>query len=155
MNLSPHFTVAEFTNSDTAARKGINNSIPAALMKDAVLTAQMMERIRNYLSGLKGFEVAIEVTSAHRCPTLNRAIGSDDGSDHVKMAAVDFRAASFGTPYEVAMALSGETANLGVGQLIHEFGRWVHVSRLKPAKQVNSIITYKFPKQCLVGIQKV
>lgn len=139
--LSEHFTKAEFEQSDTAFRKGIDNSIPHYLLADAALTASTLEGIRLHLSSVKGASVPIVVTSAYRCAALNTAIGSSATSEHVTMLAVDFKAPSFGTPYEVAKELSKVTKLLGIGQIIYEFGSWVHISRGSPVKLINKIIT--------------
>lgn len=135
MNLTQHFTAAEFTDSDTATRHGIDNSLPETLLADAVATCEMLERIRELL------DAPVIVTSGYRCPDLNAAIGSGRTSDHVKAMAADFKAPAFGTPKEVCEALLPNLDELGIGQLIHEFGRWVHVSTRRPDKAVNRVIT--------------
>lgn len=155
MQLSKNFSVAEFTASATAKSRKIDNTIPADKWADAVLTAEMMERIRAHLSQLAGRTIPISINSAWRCPELNRAIGSSNGSDHVKMAAVDFEASVFGSPYQIAKALLPALDPLGVGQIIYEnFGGdgWVHCSRIKPAKTVNRVITIT-PHGTQAGIQ--
>lgn len=136
MKLSDHFTLEEFIASDTAARKGIDNSLPDSLLATARETAEMMERIRDALGGKP-----IIITSGYRCPELNRAIGSGDGSDHPKAMAVDFKCPAFGTPYAVAHHLAPMVSVLGIGQLIHEFGSWIHCSTRTPGKILNRIIT--------------
>jgi zinc D-Ala-D-Ala carboxypeptidase len=141
VNLSPHFTMAEFTASGTARRRAIDNALPATLMLAAQGTAEMLERIRAHLTHLAGKPVPIQITSGYRCLELNTAIGSSPGSDHVKAMAADFVAPAFGTPYQVASALAPHVGVLGIGQLIHEYGDWIHVSTRKPDKPVNRIIT--------------
>ena len=141
MNLTAHFTLEEFTASETATRRGIDNTLPAALQQTAVDTCEMMERIRTQLARLAGRDIPIVVTSGYRSPALNAAIGSAPGSDHPRAMAVDFKAPAFGTPFEVARALVPMVSEIGIGQLIHEFGSWVHVSTRRPAKEVNRVIT--------------
>jgi hypothetical protein len=141
VNLSPHFTLEEFTASDTAARLGIDNSLPAGLVAEAQHTCEMLERIRSRLSRLVGQEVPIVITSGYRCPELNRAIGSADTSDHTRAMAVDFKAGRFGSAYQISKLLAPLVGELDIGQLIHEFGSWVHVSTRRPDKQLNRIIT--------------
>lgn len=136
MKLTPNFTLEEFTASDTAARRRIDNSLPDGLLNTAAITAEMMERIRAALG-----DKPIQVTSAYRCQELNRAIGSGDGSDHPKAMAVDFKCPDFGTPFAVATFLASQVDQLGIGQLIAEFGSWVHVSTRKPALAANRVIT--------------
>lgn len=141
MILADHFTVEEFTASDTAARLGIDNSLPATMLPAAQATCEMMERIRVRLSRLFGQPVPIVITSGYRCLALNRAIGSSDGSDHVRGMAVDFKAGRFGSAFRVAQVLAPLVQELRIGQLIAEYGQWVHVSTRLPEKQTNRIIT--------------
>ena len=143
MNLSPNFTLAEFCASGTAARRGIDNRLPGALLQNATATAQMLERIRSALSGLAGRPIPIVVTSGYRCLELNAAVGSKASSDHVQAMAADIRAPAFGTPYEICVALAPLVSMLDIGQLIHEFppAGWVHVSTRIPERAVNRVIT--------------
>lgn len=136
MKLSTNFTLAEFTASDTAERLRIDNSLPPEMLNAAQNTAEMMEKIRAVLG-----DNAIIVTSGYRCPELNRAIGSSDTSDHLKAAAVDFKCPSFGAPKDIALHLADKIDSLGIGQLIHEYESWVHVSTRRPSKDVNRVIT--------------
>lgn len=121
MNLSPHFTLAEFTVSDTAARKGIDNTPPDSVMPALRRTAQGLEAVRVRLG-----MAPITVTSGYRSLALNRAIGSKDTSQHTKGEAADFICPRFGSPSDVTYALSD--SGIEFDQLILEFGRWVHIS---------------------------
>lgn len=141
MKLSEHFTLDEFVASETAARRGIDNDLPTALAATARETCEMLERIRSLLSKLAQRDVSIIITSGYRSLALNRAIGSGDGSDHVRAQAADIKAPAFGSPLKVCTALAPHLSTLGIGQLIHEFGSWVHVSTRTPANPVNRIIT--------------
>jgi len=139
--LSAHFTLEEFTFSDTAARLRINNSVPPDLLTHAEETADMLERIRSAVCAHKAKDIAIRITSGYRCLALNRAIGSSDTSDHIKAYAADIVAPAFGTPMQLASFIAANQRGLGVGQVIHEFGRWVHVSPMLPEKAINMAIT--------------
>lgn len=141
MRLSDHFTAEEFTASDTARRLGIDNALPASMLVAATSTCQLLERIREHLSRVAGHDVPVILTSGYRCQALNTAIGSGPGSDHPRAMAADIKAPAFGTPYQVACELAVHVSDLDIGQLIHEFGAWVHVSTRKPDKQLNRIIT--------------
>lgn len=140
MNLSTHFTLDEFTASDTAQRLSINNDLPIELLSSAIESAGMMERIRWHLGILAGKPIPIIVTSGYRCPELNRKIGSSDISDHRKAMAFDFKAPAFGSPLQVCQALAPVVSVLGIGQIIYEHS-WVHVSTRTPDKLINRIIT--------------
>jgi zinc D-Ala-D-Ala carboxypeptidase len=141
VKLSEHFTLAEFIDSDTAARHAIDNSLPATLLPMAARTCEMLERIRAHLMQLAGKPIPLIVTSGYRCQALNAAIGSSPASDHVLAMAADFKAPLFGSAFQVAKALAPHVEGLEIGQLIHEFGAWVHVSTRRPTKQLNRIIT--------------
>ena len=133
--MTSHFSLEEFIASDTAARLNIDNRIPDELRENALKTLQMMERIRFHI------DAPITITSGYRCEALNRAVGSKSGSDHTLAFAVDFKAPRAGTPYEIAKDLASVIDVLGIGQLILEFGTWVHVSLARPDKTINRIIT--------------
>jgi len=138
--MTPHFSLAEFTASDTAARLGIDNSLPDELREAAHRTLEMMERIRFHL------DAPITITSGYRCEALNKAVGSKPGSDHTLAFACDFKAPKAGTPYEIAKDLASVIGIVGIGQIILEYASlngsgWVHVSTRIPDKVINRIIT--------------
>lgn len=139
MNLSPHFTLYEATVSQTAARMGIDNQPDAEMLTSLRQTAAFMERIRSVLGH------PIVVTSWYRCPELERVVagiapGRALSGHHPLGAAVDFICPAYGSPCDVATRLSAMVDPLGIGQLIYEYGAWVHISRL-PVAPVNRIIT--------------
>jgi hypothetical protein len=133
--MTPHFSLEEFTASDMAARLGIDNSLPDDLREAAKQTLEMMERIRFHI------DAPITITSGYRCEALNKAVGSKSGSDHTMAFAVDFKAPKAGTPFQIAASLAPVIKIVGIGQLILEFGTWVHVSTRIPDKVINRIIT--------------
>jgi zinc D-Ala-D-Ala carboxypeptidase len=143
MNLSPHFTLAELTRSDTAIRLGIDNVPPPEIVPRLVLLAELLERIRATLN------CPVIVTSGYRCEQLNAAIGGVTSSDHSRGHAADIAAPVFGTPSQVATLLAPLVSTLGIGQLILEGFRrpggrrseWVHVSTRAPEKAVNRVLT--------------
>ena len=120
MRLSPHFHLDEYTASETAARRGIDNTPPPELIGNLKRMAATMEQIRDILGA------AIIVTSGYRCLELNSAIGSKPTSAHVQGLATDFIAPSFGTPLEICRKLVPHVPELGIDQLIFEH-TWVHI----------------------------
>lgn len=136
MNLSEHFTLAEATVSQTAARAGIDNTPDAAMIEELRKTAQFMEHVRDVLGK------PITVTSWYRCPALEDVIapGRRTVGHHPLGAAVDFICPGYGSPLEIAARLSTMSAALGIGQIIYEFGAWVHISRL-PVAPINRVLT--------------
>lgn len=122
--LSPNFYLAEFTLSQDAVRKGINNDIPDALIPNAVATCSQMELVRSFFNN-----VPILVSSGYRSPQVNADVGGQPYSAHTKGCAMDFNVAGK-TPWDVVVALKAayESNKLGIAfdQIIYEFGRWVH-----------------------------
>lgn len=123
--LSPNFSLAEFTRSDTATRlKLINDPLPEHLEHLKVI-ALLMEKVRALLGNK-----AISVNSGYRSPSLNKAVGGVSNSDHALGYACDFVCPSFGTPLEIAKLLDAKLT--GFDQLIHEKKPngewWVHLS---------------------------
>ena len=125
MKLSDHFTLAEFTASDTAARLRLDNTPTAAHLLNLKTTAARMEEVRRLLGGKP-----IRITSAYRSPVVNRAVGGVVNSDHALGWAVDFTCAGFGDP--LAMCRAIEASDIQYDQLIHERkpsgAWWVHIS---------------------------
>ena len=133
MKLSPNFTLAEFTNSQTALRRGISNTPDESIIKTLIQTAEKMEAVRTLLGH------PISVNSAYRSPRLNAAIGGSTTSDHMTGHAVDFVCHGFGSPIEICKAIV--QSDIIFGQLIYE-GTWVHIS-FNPAKH-RQVLTAKF-----------
>ena len=120
MMLSEHFNLNEFTASETATRKGIDNTPPAVVTEKLRMLAATLEQVRSLLGNN-----SIRISSGFRCLALNRAIGSGDLSAHVLGYAVDFTCPKFGTPKEVANKIA--ESPIKFDQLIYE-GTWIHLS---------------------------
>lgn len=120
MNLSKHFTLAEMTVSQEASRRGIDNTPGLEVVDNLRWTASLLEELRDLLGH------PILISSGYRSPKLNSAIGGSKSSQHVQGLAADFICPGFGDPYEVSNAISQST--IKYDQLIHEYGRWVHIS---------------------------
>ena len=120
MKLSEHFSLDEFTASETALRKGIDNTPPPAVTEKLRMLAATLEQVRSLLGN--NF---IRISSGYRSKELNRAIGSGDSSAHVLGYAVDFTCPIFGTPKEVANEIAKSAIKFD--QLIYE-GTWIHLS---------------------------
>lgn len=128
MRLTPHFDLAEFTVSQTAARKGLDNNPPPDILDNiATVTAPGMERVRAAL------RKPILISSGYRSPKVNRAVGGSKTSAHMAGFAVDFICPGFGTPLDVCRAIL--VAGLKFDQLIEE-GTWVHISFDPRARQM-------------------
>ena len=120
MNLSTHFHLDEFINSQTAARQGIDNNPTTSVLLRLQRTALGMELVRNLLGA------PVLISSGYRSPALNKAVGGAANSQHMTGEAVDFTCPGFGTPAQVVEAIKG--SSIPYDQCIAEFSRWVHIS---------------------------
>jgi hypothetical protein len=120
--LTEHFTLEEFIASQTAARMGLSNMPQGESLANVERTAQTMEKVRTILGSKP-----ILISSGYRSPQVNSAVGGASSSAHMSGLAVDFTCPGFGDPISICHALSPHMAELGVDQLIHEFGSWVHL----------------------------
>lgn len=152
MKLSAHFNLAEF--EATSHREYLDsNRVPDGMMGNLRDLVAVLERVRMTLCGEAGRDVPIVILSGYRCPPLNRAVGGSTHSHHMLAAAADWIAPRFGTPLEVCRFLAPRVEALGIGQLIHEYGAWVHLGVL-PVKPINRVLTYRTGGMGpLVGIQ--
>jgi zinc D-Ala-D-Ala carboxypeptidase len=126
MRLSPNFMLSEFMVSDTAARRGIDMTVPPALIPRLVdVCVHVLEPVR------ANFKAPVIVTSGYRPPALNKAVGGSNSSQHTKAEAADFHVV--GVPhFEVCQWIS---RNCEFDQLILEFvnpavpgSGWIHAS---------------------------
>lgn len=144
MQLSANFTLDEATYSETAVRMGINNQPSPEQLENMVTVARNMEKVRDILGG-KG----IRVNSWLRLPEVNVAVGGSKVSSHMDGWAVDFTCAGFGDPYAVCKAI--EASGLQFDQMIHEFGRWTHIS-FAPAMRQQALTIFKPDNKYKAGI---
>lgn len=120
MKLGRHFTLDEFTHSQTAARRGLKNDPgQAELANLQALVEHILDPLREALGK------PIRVSSGFRSAQVNRAIGGAASSQHTLGQAADFTVPGM-TTQEVVDAV--RALDLPFDQLIEEFGSWVHVS---------------------------
>jgi len=139
MNLTKNFTLTELTQSAYAERQHLDNTPRPAIGNELLLTAQLLQKIRDYLSLKNGRDTPLINISGYRSILVNRGVGSTDKSDHVIGMAADFKAVGM-TPFETCQMLLPKLDELGIGQLINELS-WVHVSRKPKVKEINRVIT--------------
>jgi len=138
--LSPNFTVDQYTKSDTATRKNINNDL-----KDPVHLASAKELFENVVENLYAhFGDKLIITSGYRSPDLNTAVGGSKRSQHSKGQAIDFEVAQMSN-YKLA---SWCKEHFDFDQLILEFYQkgkpqsgWVHISYVSPESNRKSVLT--------------
>jgi hypothetical protein len=118
--LSEHFTLEGATHSDKAIELGIPNQPDERQLGNLHKSAEGMEKIRALLGK------PIRVNSWLRLPEVNVAVGGSKISAHMDGFAIDFTCAAIGDPLHVAKLIAG--SGIEYDQLIHEYGRWVHIS---------------------------
>ena len=118
MNLSAHFTLEEATYSETAIRLGINNQPSAQQLANMVSAAAQLEAVRAVSGPLR-------VNSWLRLPDVNVAVGGARASSHMDGWAIDCSSSAH-TPYELCQMV--KKAGIKFDQMIHEYGRWMHIS---------------------------
>jgi hypothetical protein len=133
--VTPHFSLDELTRSDYAVRHNICNDPGPDALAALAFTAEQMEAVR----ALLGHPIA--VSSGYRSPALNAAIGGSMNSQHRDGLAVDFTCDAFGTPFEVCKAI--EASAIPFDQLIHEYGRWTHISFSREAPRRQCLTTFR------------
>ena len=136
MKLSKNFSLVEMTKSQTALRRGIDNTPhPSVVEHMERLCEAVLQPVRDY------FDRPVTITSGYRCPELCMAIGSKATSQHAKGQAADFEVPGVSN-MEVAQWIAD---NLEFDQLILECYTggntgWIHCSYVhEPRKE---LLTY-------------
>ena len=126
MKLTANFSLLELTKSQTAERKGIDNT-PSTEHQENLkkLCENVLQPVRDH------FNHVVSISSGYRSPQLCQAIGSSLDSQHAKGMAADFEI--FGTPNNEVFNWIKD--NLLYDQMILEFWNpdepnsgWLHVS---------------------------
>ena len=138
MKISDHITYAEAIHSNTAKRRGIDNTpneIQVLSMK--LLADKIFEPLREWVGG------PIKVNSFFRSITLNEAIGGVASSQHCKGQAIDIDDV-YGRKTNADM-YHWIQMNLDYDQMIWEFGtdmqpNWIHVSYVSEEKNRNKCL---------------
>jgi len=150
MKLSNSFNLIEFTSSETASRRGIDNTPSIAVIENLRLLCE------NVLQPLRDkYGKPINITSGYRSPKLNKAIGGSTTSQHCFGQAADIQVdrKDYLRVWEILKTLPFD-------QIIWEFGTesapdWIHVSfvqgknrgqKLKAVKNLLNQTKY-LPKQ--------
>ena len=126
MKLTENFSLKELTSSQTAERKGIDNT-PSTEHQENLkrLCESILQRVRDH------FGRVVSVSSGYRSEELCLAIGSKTTSQHAKGQAADFEIYGLSNQ-ELANYIK---ENLDYDQLILEYWKkedpssgWVHCS---------------------------
>ena len=135
-----NFKFTEFTKSNTASAKGIDN-VP----KDLTVFDNLMALIVNVLQPLReAYGKPIIIGSGYRCKALNKAVGGVENSQHMKGEAADLQTGS--TKGNKELMQLAKRLKLPFDQMINEKPdkdgnpSWVHISyRPNPRRQVITI----------------
>ena len=121
--MSEHFTLDDLTRSQTASRKGIDNTPPQQAIDSLnLLCSTLLEPARALLG------VPISVDSGFRSAALNEAVGGSKSSAHLDGRAADL------VPQGVALQTAFDAlrkSSLPYDQVIFECHAWIH--RPRPA----------------------
>ena len=135
MKISDNITYAEAIHSETAKRKGIDNTPnPTQIEAMKLVAEKVFQPLRKWVGG------PIKVNSFFRSADLNEAIGGSKTSQHCKGQAIDIDD-TFGHAINAVM-YRWIKENLDFDQMIWEFGddknpNWVHVSYVSEDKNRN------------------
>ena len=138
MKISDHITYAEAIHSNTAKRKGIDNTPSEAQVTAMKLLAEkIFEPLREWVGG------PIKVNSFFRSEALNESIGGASSSQHCKGQAIDIDDV-YGKKTNADM-YHWIQQNLDYDQMIWEFGtdmqpNWIHVSYVSEEKNRNKCL---------------
>ena len=133
--ISKHISYKEGVHSNTAIRRGIDNTpTDDQLYFMEIVAEEVFEPLREWVGG------PIKINSFYRCPELNTAIGGSATSQHCKGQAMDIDD-TFGKATNAEM-YNFIKENLDFDQMIWEFGdddnpAWVHVSYVSAEKNRN------------------
>ena len=142
MKLTENFSLNELTKSQTAERKGIDNTPSAEHQENLKSLCEMiLQPIRDH------FGQVVSVSSGYRSPELCVAIGSSTKSQHAKGQASDFEI--FGVSNKELADYIDQ--NLDYDQLILEYWKgedepnsgWVHCSYTNGNNRKQYLRAYK------------
>lgn len=118
-HITPNFTLAELTASETAARHGWDNTPGPSELANLKRLADLLEQVRALLGK------PVLVNSAFRSKRVNDAVGSKDTSQHRIGCAADIRVPGM-TPDQVCRKIIA--SGIAFHQVIREFDAWTHLS---------------------------
>ena len=141
MQLSEHFSLEEGTYSETAVRMHIDNQPSEQQLQNMKNAANHMEMVRSATGPLR-------VNSWLRLPAVNQAVGGSKVSSHMDGWAIDCSSSKH-TPYELCQLVKG--AGIKFDQMIHEYGRWMHIS-FAPEMRQQELTIFKPEGKYKIGI---
>ena len=139
--LSEHFSLDEATYSETAIRLHIDNQPSEQQLENMKTAAANLEKVRAVTGPLR-------VNSWLRLPDVNVAVGGSKVSSHMDGWAIDCSSNAH-TPYELCQLVL--KAGIKFDQMIHEYGRWMHIS-FAPEMRQQELTIYKPEGKYKMGI---
>jgi zinc D-Ala-D-Ala carboxypeptidase len=147
MKLSKNFTLQELIKSNTALRRGIDNTPSKEGILKLTLLAAFLQKIRDRIGPLR-------ITSGYRSPLLSEAIGSSSNSQHCRYEAVDLQFVRRGQMNNLAIYNTLIELDLDYDQCILEFGdstatsdpaspAWIHLSWKVSDNRRQTLVAYK------------
>lgn len=131
------FSIDELCHSDTAKRRGIDNT------PTPTVQANLQALINNVLDpARREYGSYILVNSGYRCPALNAAVGGASNSQHLTGEAADITTGSIDNDRRLFAIL---VAQGNYDQLIWEKSKnslWIHVSHSASGLQRRQILAY-------------
>lgn len=135
MKVSKYVSLSELTASDTAKRRGLDNTPTEEHLENLkVICTEVFDKVREH------FGVPLYISSGYRGEALNKAIKGSASSDHCKGRALDLDQDYRGNGVSNRQVFDYIKENLEFDQLIWEFGSkenpdWVHVGYRKGANR--------------------
>jgi len=122
-----YFELDEFIRSDTARKKGIDNS-PTFEVVDNL--DELVETILDPLRAAYG--KPIRISSGYRCPKLNKAVGGSPTSVHMKGLAADLQVSGSFNKFRDFVVAWFRTTGTRFDQLLLETNqktgaKWIHI----------------------------
>ena len=137
MKLTEHFNLSEFTRSETATNRNIDNTpTPEVIENLRALCRNVLEPAR------MAFGAPIYITSGYRCAALNKAVGGKPTSQHLRGEAADLQVRGVENLRRLYNVIKGH----GVfDQLLYESNgatKWIHVSYKSKGNRRQAIDNY-------------
>jgi zinc D-Ala-D-Ala carboxypeptidase len=120
IKLGTYFTLDELTVSQTATRRGLDNTPPREAM------GNLLALVHNVLDPLRiALGKPLVVTSGYRSEEINARVGGSPTSDHRFGRAADVHQPDMSVRALMRVVIAQK---LPFDQMIDEFGRWMHIS---------------------------
>jgi hypothetical protein len=135
-HLSTHFTLYDLTKTTHLELQDQNRILTDGQVLKLTHLALLLEEARKIL------DVPLVISSAYRCPELNKRVGSTPRSQHLLCEAADFYPKDMGRDVAFRKLIqAGRLGQISFGQLIWEkdqregLKEWIHLSLGTPYRE--------------------